>query len=258
MSGDPEGTSIDVMTSEQSRTEATDPYCLRAGEATELLAGHPWRRFVVVGDSVAEGLGDSVPGYPDLPWGERIAAELTESQPELAFVNLARSNTLAADVRAGQLDSALEFAPDLALVACGGYDVLRPAFDPLTVEAEIELIVSALTAQGCDVITVGIFDGSRSPGMPERFRAGMEQRLRELATATRRVADRFHTVHVDLTAHPAAGDPDVYSADGIHGNRRAHAISAAEAVRALGARLATAKSDSADGAVTAAGKESVR
>ncbi len=230
------------MTSEQARGEATDRYCLRAGEATDLLADHPWRRFVVLGDSVAEGLGDAVPGYPDLPWADRIAAELTTFQPEFAFLNLGRSNTLAADVRAGQLDSALDFAPDLALVACGGYDVLRPAFDPLAVEAEIELIVSALAARGCAVVTVGIFDGSRSPGMPERFRAGMEQRLRELAAATERVSGRFDTIHVDLTTHPAAGDPAVYSADGIHGNRRAHAISAAEAVRALGARLARAKS----------------
>ncbi|QMU69589.1 SGNH/GDSL hydrolase family protein [Streptacidiphilus sp. P02-A3a] len=246
------------MTTERARGEATDRYCLDAGEAAGLLANHPWRRFVVLGDSVAEGLGDPVPGYPDLPWAERIAAELSQSQPELAFLNLGRSNTLAADVRAGQLDSALEFAPDLALVACGGYDVLRPAFDPLTIEAEIEMIVSALVARGADVITVGIFDGSRSPGMPERFRAGMEQRLRELADATRRVADRFGTVHVDLSTHPAAGEADVYSADGIHGNRRAHAISAAEAVRALGARLASVKSGGPDAAVTAAAKEPTR
>jgi lysophospholipase L1-like esterase len=233
-----EGTQIDVMLSEHARGEATDRYCLRAGEAEALLAGHPWRRFVVLGDSVAEGLGDAVPGYPDVPWAERIAQELTREQPELAFQNLGRSNTLAADVRAGQLDDALAFGPDLALVACGGYDVLRPAFDPLQVGAEIEAIVSALAARQCDVITVGIFDGSRSPHMPERFRAGMEQRLQDLAAATRRVSDQYGTIHVDLTDHPTASSADIYSADGIHGNRRCHAISAAEAIRALGGHLA--------------------
>ena len=221
--------------------EAADRYCLRAGEAAKLLAEHPWRRFVVLGDSVAEGLGDAVPGYPDLPWAERIAVELGLVRPELAFLNLGQSNTPAADVRAGQLDAALEFAPDLALVACGGYDVLRPAFEPEAVEAEIELIVSALAARNCDVITVGIFDGSRSPLMPERFRAGMAVRLEQLAASTRRVSDRFGTIHVDLTDHPAASRLDSYSADGIHGNRRAHAISAAEAIRSLGARLAAGR-----------------
>ncbi|QMU75163.1 SGNH/GDSL hydrolase family protein [Streptacidiphilus sp. PB12-B1b] len=226
------------MPSEQARGEAADPYCLRVGEAAELLAGHPWRRFVVLGDSVAEGLGDAVPGYPDEPWADRIARELTQQQPELVFLNLGRSNTLAADVRAGQLEAALEFAPDLALVTCGGYDVLRPAFDAARVEDEIEAIVSALAATQCDVITVGIFDGSRSPHMPERFRAGMEQRLQELAAATLRVSDRHGTIHVDLTGHPTASSADIYSADGIHGNRRCHAISAAEAIRSLGARLA--------------------
>lgn len=229
------------MLSEQARGEAGDPYCLHPGEAAELLAGHPWRRFVVLGDSVAEGLGDPVPGYPDVPWADRIAGELTDVQPELAFLNLGRSNTLAADVRAGQLDSALSFGPDLALVACGGYDVLRPSFDLLQVETEIEAIVSALADRDCDVITVGIFDGSRSPHMPERFRAGMAQRLQDLAAATRRVSDQFGTIHVDLTDHPTAGSADIYSADGIHGNRRCHAISAAEAIRCLATRIATRK-----------------
>src|SRR6266496_4857642 len=28
--------------------EAADPYCLRAGEADRLLAGHPWHRFAVI------------------------------------------------------------------------------------------------------------------------------------------------------------------------------------------------------------------
>jgi len=46
------------MATEYAATvEATDPYCLRDGEAAALLAGHPWRRFAVVGDSVAAGIG---------------------------------------------------------------------------------------------------------------------------------------------------------------------------------------------------------
>ncbi len=46
--------------------EATDPYTLRDGEAAALLAGHPWRRFVVLGDSVAEGCCEPVDGYSRL------------------------------------------------------------------------------------------------------------------------------------------------------------------------------------------------
>jgi hypothetical protein len=56
--------------------ESTDPYCLKAGESRQLLAGHPWRRFAVLGDSVAKGLCEPVDGYSNLQWADRIAAEL--------------------------------------------------------------------------------------------------------------------------------------------------------------------------------------
>src|SRR5262249_2953846 len=93
--------------------EAADPYCLRPGEAEKLLAGHPWRRFAVLGDSVAEGAGEPAPGYADEPWCDRIAAALRAHQPDLAYLNLGVGNTSAAQVRATQLPTALVFAPDL-------------------------------------------------------------------------------------------------------------------------------------------------
>lgn len=217
--------------------EATDPYCLRDGEATALLRGHPWTRFVVLGDSVAEGLGDPVEGYVGLPWADRIAAELTVHRPDLAYLNLGRRNLRAADVRQRQLDRALEFRPDLALVTGGGYDALWPGYDADGVDAELRRMVSSLRALGADVITVGLFDAAHCPGVPERLRPGLPDRTGELSRRTAALAADLGAVHVHLTSHPAAADADVYSRDGLHGNARNHAIAAAEAVRRLGARL---------------------
>ena len=36
-------------------TEANDPYCLGPDRAGALLAGAPWRRLLVMGDSIAGG-----------------------------------------------------------------------------------------------------------------------------------------------------------------------------------------------------------
>src|SRR5262249_25521872 len=102
-----------VAAPSQYPAEAADDYCLRDGEAARLLAGHPWRAFVVVGDSIAEGLGDSCPGYPDVPWCDRIAAELRGQQPGLTYQNLGTRNTPAAEVAARQLPAALAAVPDL-------------------------------------------------------------------------------------------------------------------------------------------------
>lgn len=220
--------------------EAADPYCLRAGEAERLLAGHPWTRLAVVGDSVAEGLGDPLDGYPDQPWCDRIAAELRRHRPDLAYLNLGKSMTRAAAVRSGQLPDALAFGPDLAIAACGAADLLLPGFDPDQVERELRAIVSAFAGHGCDVITVGLFDGSYARNVPELFAAARRARIRELAARARRVAGDLGTLHVELTSHPASRDADMYSSDSRHGTMRGHAIAAAEAIRVLGAHLRAA------------------
>ena len=219
-------------------TEATDPYCLREGESAALLAGHPWRRFVVLGDSVAEGMCEPVPGYPDVQWADRIAAEFRAVRPELAYLNLGLRGLRAHEVRATQLAPALEFRPDLALVVCGGNDAFRPAFDPAAVDAELAAMIGALRAAGADVVTVGMFDVSHSPAVPEPLRAGIGERMRRLAAHTRALADRLGTVHVHLTDHPLTADPSIYSSDGRHGSARSDAIAAAETIRRLGAHLA--------------------
>ncbi|WP_328347485.1 SGNH/GDSL hydrolase family protein [Micromonospora sp. NBC_00421] len=218
-------------------TEATDPYCLREGESAALLRDHPWRRFVVLGDSVAEGMCEPVDGYPDVQWADRIAAELSAVRPGLAYLNLGRRGLRAQQVRAGQLDRALAFSPDLALVVCGGNDAFRTAFDPDAVDTELTAIVGALRDAGADVITVGMFDVSHSPAVPAALRPGLAARMRLLSSRTGRLADRLGALHVHLTDHPAGTDPSMYSSDGRHGSARSDAIAAAETIRRLATHL---------------------
>ncbi|MFE9655116.1 SGNH/GDSL hydrolase family protein [Micromonospora sp. NPDC006431] len=228
-------------------TEATDPWCLRPGEAAELLRGHPWRRFVVLGDSVAEGLCEPVDGYSDLQWADRIAAELRAVQPGLAYRNLGRRGLRAHEVRAAQLASALAFGPDLALVVCGGNDAFRPGYDPDAVDAELSVMITTLQGAGASVITVGMFDVSHSPAVPEALRADLRERMRQLSTHTGRLAERLGTLHVHLTDHPAVADPSLYSGDGRHGSARSDAIATAETLRVLAAHLTTSPRHVSDG-----------
>ncbi|MFR9777551.1 SGNH/GDSL hydrolase family protein [Micromonospora sp. MS34] len=221
-------------------TEATDPWCLRPGESAQLLRGHPWRRFVVLGDSVAEGLCEPVDGYPDLQWADRIAAELRGVRPGLAYLNLGRRGLRAHEVRATQLAPALDFAPDLALVVCGGNDAFRAGYDPDAVDVELTAMVDALRDAGAEVITVGMFDVSHSPAVPAALRAGLGERMRLLSSRTGALALRLGTLHVHLTDHPLVADPSLYSSDGRHGSARSDAIATAETLRVLGARPGTA------------------
>jgi lysophospholipase L1-like esterase len=220
--------------------EAADPYCLDPGEAGKLLAGHPWRRFVVLGDSVASGVGDPVAGYTPLPWCDRIAAELREAAPELVYLNLGAREVLAADIRERQLEAAVAFRPDLALVAAGGNDALRKTYRPEAVDEELALILGGLRAAGADVITIGMFDASHAPSIPDRIREMVSERMCTLSERTAALAERYGCVHVSVTHHPVEPDTTMYSADGLHGNLRSHAICAAEAVRRIGVHLGNA------------------
>ncbi|MET8528297.1 SGNH/GDSL hydrolase family protein [Micromonospora sp. NPDC005172] len=218
-------------------SESTDPYCLRPGEAAELLHAHPWRRFVALGDSVVEGMCEPTPGYPDVQWVDRLAAELRVVRPELAYANLGRRGLRAHQVRATQLAPALAFTPDLALVVCGGNDAFSPAYDADAVDAELTGTIGALRDEGADVITVGMFDVSHSPAVPEHVRAGLGERMRRLSAHTARLAERLGTIHVHLTDHPLTADATLYSTDGRHGSARSDAIATAETLRALSRHL---------------------
>ena len=217
-------------------TEADDPYCLRAGEAVALLSGHPWRRFAVLGDSIAEGVADVVPGYSTMPFADRVAAELAGVGPGLAYLNLGQRGLRAREVREGQLEAALGFEPDLALVACGANDALRPGYEARAdaVDAELAGIIRALQECGAVVVTVSIFVRPEYPSLPGWLRPTGTERMAMLGARTNAVAAAAGTVHVDLARHPIASAMDSTSADGLHGNARAQTVAAAETIRALG------------------------
>lgn len=219
--------------------EALDPHCLTVEQADAMLAGSPWTRFAVLGDSLAEGLGDEVPGYRDRSWADRVAAALERQRPaEFAYLNLGRRDLFTEQVRATQLQPALDFQPDLVLLVAGGSDIARRGFgEGEDVQADCDAIVAALRAAGAEVVTATIFDVTTSPLVPDERKAPLRRRLEDLAARIRAVAAAHGTLHADLAAHPAAGDRDIYSADLRHANRRGHAIAAAGVIRRLGERL---------------------
>lgn len=205
-------------------TAEDDPYLAKVPD----LEHSPWRRFVVVGDSMAEGIGDPVSGYGHLGWADRVASRLGGE-----YLNLGRRNLLAREVRSTQLEPALAFLPDLAAVCCGGNDLMQSAHDPAAVERDVDAIVGALRAAGSDVILFAPFDISRTELVPEEHRLRWHTLIERMSELAERVARRHGALVVDFRRHPAGADPSIYSGDRIHLNARGHAICAAETLRAL-------------------------
>ncbi|MEV4465157.1 SGNH/GDSL hydrolase family protein [Micromonospora echinofusca] len=218
--------------------ELQDPHIMPAEEITAQLQGAPWTRYAAIGDSIVAGNREPVEGYTDLSWADRVAAGLRRINPQLEYQNFGVQDLLAAEVRATQLDPALDFKPDIAIVVAGGNDLLGKHFDTAAVETEQARMVSALRSRGCTVVTMGLFDNTWTPYVADKYKAVMKQRLQQFADLTQAVTQRMGGLHVDLPNHPASREP-IFATDGLHLNARGHAIVATEVIRTLGEHLAS-------------------
>lgn len=214
-------------------TLATDPDCITDEDAAALLLAARWRRFAVIGDSMAAGIGDDVPGYPSGGWAATVARVLQRVYPDAAYLNTGERDRYAAQVRARQLPRALAFRPDLAAVVCGGNDMLRGRFDVDAVAADLDAMVGALRDQGSDVITFGLLDITRSDLIPAEYSGPLRERIRDLGDAVAEIAASHGGIHIVLTDHPAAAERSTFSADLLHASARGHAVIAAATVRRL-------------------------
>jgi lysophospholipase L1-like esterase len=203
----------------------------------DLLAGAPWRRLVVMGDSVAAGVGDPTPGFPDRSWAEQLAGALERTAGSVSYLNLGVRGLKAAEILDTQLPPALEHRPDLVVVSSGGNDILGRRFDPAQVEDLLDATLSPLASTGALLVTFSLFDLASTPFVPDEMRAGLRHRLEVLAEITERLTSDLGGVHVDYLGDPRSSDPTIYSADQLHANRRGHAFVLDKMVEGLGAWL---------------------
>jgi lysophospholipase L1-like esterase len=215
--------------------EATDPDCLAQDEAIRLLEPAPWGSLVVLGDSVAAGVREPSPGYPDIGFADRVGATLATARPGFRHLNLGVRDLRLHEIIATQLEPAIEFRPELALVVAGGNDALSRRFDEAAIRTQLAGMLGALRAAGAMVVTVGLFDLARSGLVPPEHAAQLVERFDRLDTITAETTHSIGGIHVDTHHHLRAADPAIYAADKIHANARGHAIAFAAIVRTLAA-----------------------
>ncbi|MFF4430038.1 SGNH/GDSL hydrolase family protein [Streptomyces sp. NPDC001513] len=186
-------------------------------------------RYVALGDSQTEGLGDGDDTAGLRGFADRLAGHLTAVNPGLRYANLAVRGRLAGQVRAEQLGPALALRPDLATVVAGVNDILRPRFDAAEVAAQLEEMFAALMAAGTHVATVTFPDlGSVVP-----LARPLSPRIADLNDRIRAAAAR-HGVTVAETARPAAvADPRMWTTDRLHASPVGHERIAAALAHAL-------------------------
>ncbi len=207
--------------STRQSAEYRDPQVLFPEESRALLAGHDWRRFAVLGDSLAEGVGDPTLGYLTLSWADRVAAELAVP----SYLNLGERDLTAPQVRDAQLAHALDWQPDLVAVIAGGNDLFYPEPDLDATAFALDEIYASLRATGADVVAFTLMDPSALLGD-----SLFGRRIAQLNAIVRESATRPGVLVADFAHKPYAQDRSIYSADLMHANMRGHAILASGTV----------------------------
>lgn len=203
--------------------------------------GVPWTRYVALGDSTTEGLGETVEGFPPGGWPKRVADGLQAVNPELEFVNLGKRYLTTRQIRDTQLAPALEARPDFATVLAGGNDMLAETFEPERTRADLELMIGELLSAGATVYTCSMWDVMRAPVLTDQVKDFLRDRFYTLNDTIRAVAARHAGdpgfVFDDTESHGAGLDPRNYSSDGQHANSRGFAVAAAAVLDRLAAHL---------------------
>ncbi len=172
-----------------------------------------FRRYVALGDSFTEGVGDADPTRPNgvRGWADRVAEELARHDPQLGYANLAIRGRKLPQILDEQLDRGLALEPDLVTLYAGANDILRPKVDIDALVARYDEAVGRLVATGADVVLFTAFD----PGGFPVFGA-MRGRFAVYNELVREVADVHGTHLVDFWRLREYRDARMWDVDRMH------------------------------------------
>jgi lysophospholipase L1-like esterase len=194
----------------------------------------PRLRFVCVGDSSLTGPGlETV----DSIFVRRIAMSYAD-RPHVELISLAVGGSKATDVIEGQLEEAVELAPDIAVVSVGSNDAIR-GINVRKYRERLDYILERLAQTSGAIVLVGMGDFCSIPRLPPSLRPYMSHRSRIFNDAARAAASahplttKVHTQGRMVTAFN--GDLEMFAGDHFHASDEGHRVFAEESMPAFGA-----------------------
>jgi lysophospholipase L1-like esterase len=191
---------------------------------------HPWSRYVAIGDSFTEGIGDPEPRSPGghRGWADRVAEVLSAQTDGFAYANLAIRGRLLQQILDEQVDAALELRPDLITVSMGGNDVIRPGTDPDEIAARFDAGIERLTRDGATVVMFNGPDIGMTPVLG-RIRGKVAIYNENLRT----IAQKHDAIVADMWSLRELADPRMWAPDRLHFSPVGHQTIARMVLRAL-------------------------
>ncbi|MFF1741097.1 SGNH/GDSL hydrolase family protein [Streptomyces mirabilis] len=179
-------------------------------------------RFVALGDSLTEGVGDPV-GEAWRGWAALLVDGLSDGpDTSVEFTNLAVSGAQTRDVLERQTPAALALAPDVVSVVIGVNDTLRCTFDIHAVATRLDRVYAAFRAQGAVLLTACLPDPGAMLGLPGVLARPLARRQRAVNTVVHALSERHGAVHLHAAEGAWLTDRAMWSADRLHPGERGH------------------------------------
>lgn len=178
-----------------------------------------FHRYVALGDSFTEGVGDVDPTLPNgvRGWADRVAEVLATRSDDFGYANLAIRGRKLEPILAEQLEPALALAPDLVTIYAGANDILRPKVDLEQLASSYDKAIELLAGTGAQVVMFTPFDPGHS-----RTHKPFRGRWALYAEHVREIADRHGAAIVDFWRMRELRDPSFWADDRLHLNERGH------------------------------------
>jgi lysophospholipase L1-like esterase len=190
-----------------------------------------FRRYVALGDSFTEGVGDDDATRPHgvRGWADRVAEVLATRAPDFAYANLAIRGRKLGQVLDEQVGPALALRPDLVSVYAGGNDIMRPQVDVDAIVTAYAEGLRPLREHGAHLVIFTGFDLGWAPVF-RRLRG----RVATYNELVREVADDLDATLVDFWRMREYRDPRMWAVDRIHMSELGHRRMAIAVLDALG------------------------
>jgi lysophospholipase L1-like esterase len=192
-------------------------------------------RFVAIGDSFTEGVGDEDANGVPRGWADLVAQGWARSRgTEIEYANLAIRGKLAWPVVEEQLEPALALKPTHLSFNGGGNDMLRPATDVEHIADAFSRVLRRCDEEGVQLV---ILSGANpSAGLPL---SSLIQRRGDLLSdaVISRIAHRPDVIRALNWPDRELSGAGYWAEDRLHMNARGHHRVAARVLRALGERV---------------------
>ncbi|MBP6683946.1 MAG: SGNH/GDSL hydrolase family protein [Leucobacter sp.] len=188
-------------------------------------------RYVAIGDSFTEGVGDELPDGSVRGWADLVAQGLADATGEpIEYANLAIRGRLLAPILAEQLEPAIALGPTLLSFNGGGNDMLRPGTDVPSIISDTEGALRRIQAAGIEPLLLA--GANPTAGLPNG--SNVSKKGSEMTAAAGAVAERLGIRFSNNWSDPVLALSQYWSRDRLHLAPVGHHRVAANVLRTLG------------------------